>query len=105
MKKCIRSGAAVLAILCFCSFISFKVEKESPFIGWNLYMPQPPTTRTTYRVGWGFSPWLTYKSDEARPALNLRSGSWLALAAAIALMGVYAKLSPAKDLATDQSSA
>jgi hypothetical protein len=107
MKKSLRSGAAVLAIVCFSTFIYLKVKKERAPIG-----SDAPATRV-YSVGWPFSPWLTYKTNERRPDgstysgldVNPLSGSWLALAAAMALMGVYAKLTLAADLPKDQSSA
>jgi hypothetical protein len=107
MKKSLRSGAAVLALLCFSSFIYLKVKEERPPFG-----SDSPIT-TIYRFGWPFSPWLTYKTNERRPDgstysgfdVNLHSGSWVALAAAMALMGAYAKLTPAADLPKDKSSA
>jgi hypothetical protein len=113
MKISFRSGDAALAFLCFSSFIRLNVKKEEPPLGWQSVLSEPPITRTTYRVGWPFSPWLTYKTKEPRPDgstysgfdANLLFGSWLALAAATALMGVYAKLAPAADLPKDQSSA
>jgi hypothetical protein len=112
MKKSFRSGVAVLAFLCFSSFINLKVKKEEPPLGWNLVLSEPPITSTTYRLGWPLSPWLTYTTGEPRPHgsthsgfdVNLLSGSWLALAAGMALMGVYAKLTPAADLPKDESS-
>jgi hypothetical protein len=107
MKKSLRFRAAVLAILCFSSFIYLNVKEERPPFG-----SDSPITRI-YRFGWPFSPWLTYKTNERRPDgstysgfdVHLLSGSWLALAAAMALMVAYAKLTPAADLPKDQSSA
>ncbi len=113
MKKSFRSGVAVLAFLCFSSFIRLSVNKERPPFGWESVLSEPPITKTTYRLGWPFSPWLTYTTNELRSDgstysgfdVNPRSGSWLPLAAGMALMGVYAKLTPAADLPKDQSSA
>jgi hypothetical protein len=57
MKKPLRSGAAVLALLCFSSFIYLKVKEERLPFG-----SDSPITRVC-RFGWPFSPWLTYKTN------------------------------------------
>ena len=112
MKKALRAGTFVLAILGFVAFFSVHLETQ-----WHLRkpgsMPEQMMPSKVYRVGLTPSPWLTYKIDELQPAGRTYSGldlyasswSWLVLAAAIASVWAYLKLSPVAAAPTDRPSA
>ncbi len=109
MKECLRGVGFLLAVLCFASFLYLKVDRIKPPFG----APEEWVECKIYRVGWPFSPWLTYVKNERRSDGSLhsgvelypRSGSWLVLVVAMASTWAYWKLRPTKVVPSDQSSA
>ena len=120
MKKAFRAGALVLAILGFVAFffVSWKshwhleVKEESHVKERGILQEQRKLSKV-YRVGLPSSQWLIYMIDELQPAGRTYSGldlyasswSWLVLAAAIASVWAYLKLSPVAAAPTDRPSA
>jgi hypothetical protein len=92
MKKSLRTGALALAVLGFVVFFFTSAETREA----------AGATSQVYRVGLPSSPWLTFTFERPLPggatdthyelnALNELSGSWLALAVAIAALWVHGK--------------
>jgi hypothetical protein len=112
MKKALRAGTFVLAILGFVAFFSVHLETQ-----WHLRkpgsMPEQMMPSKVYRVGLTPSPWLTYKIDELLPDGSTYSGldlyssswSWLVMAAAMASVWAHHKLAPVGAAPTERSSA
>jgi hypothetical protein len=112
MKKAFRAGIFALAILGFVVVFSVNSKTE-----WHLrnrgMMPDEMQRSRVYLVGLEPSPWLTYKIDELQPDGSTYSGldlyasswSWLVLAAAIASVWAYLKLSLVAAAPTDRPSA